>query len=196
MNDTRYVTQRTLFTEQAARDQVLAYAAEMGWRTALVEGDPTRENFRVNFEVAPEVFVHYVEDFTSRQRYFYVTGPTELAIDQLATLVASDLATYALSDFLRACDVAEGVERARANMRLGVAAPYDYDEDVFERISAGMRHEDPRVRRLSMWATTYSPWGQYLPLLRDIARADPDPALRDRAVTILSVYESHGVRDQ
>lgn len=193
MAGTKYFTQRMLLTERTSQARVRAFAAGMGWQTALEEGDPAHENFRIDFVVAPEVFLHYVEDFTSRQRYFYVSSPTPDAAYPLSTLVADDLEPYAMSDLLRACDMAEGLEQGRANMRLGVAAPHEYAQDVFEHISAGMRNEDPRVRRLSMWATTYSPWHQYVPLLRDIARADPDPALQDRAETILSVYESHGL---
>lgn len=196
MTGTRFYSGRMLLRPETSRDRVYEYLREMGWRMVLEEGDPGRQqNFRAEFEVAPIVFFHYVEDFTSRQRYFYVSSPTDLATDRLATLTASDLSPEPLSTLVRACDSAAGLDKGRALMRLGVGAPHEYSEAIFGRIDAGMRDEDPRVRRLSLWATTYSPWPQYLPTIRLIAELDSEPALRERANAIHDVITARGVTD-
>jgi hypothetical protein len=190
-----YFTQRALLTADISRNAVMTYAASMGWPLVLEEGDPARENYRAHFGVAPENEFRYVEDLTSRQRYVYVASSTDDGAAILAGLVADDIDTVPLQQLLDACDTTEDLEHGRALMQLGVAAPYEHAPEVFTRINAGMQHDDARVRRLAAWATTYSPWPSYLPALRTIATSDPEPALRDRAGSIVEIFEAHGLTD-
>jgi hypothetical protein len=187
-----YYTQRSLLTGHTSRTAIFTYAAHMGWRLVLEEGDPAVENYRAHFGAAPGVEFRYVEDLTSRQRYVYIASSTDDGAAILAGFVADDIDTMPLQQFLDACDATEDLEHGRALMRLGVAAPYEHSPDVFNRINAGMQHDDARVRRLAVWATTYSPWPAYLRALRTIATSDPDPALRDRAHGIVEIFENHG----
>jgi hypothetical protein len=186
---------RALLRTGTSRQDVLNYAREMGWPNTLEEGDPGQgQNYRAAFAIVPGsgTSLHYVEDFTSRQRYVYVSSTELWLASRMATFVDDDLDPETLDDLLATCDTSTGLDHGRALMRLGVAAPYEFSPDVYARLSAGMKDTDPRVRRLSMWATTYSPWPQYLDHIHAIADADPDDALRDRAATILAVLQERG----
>lgn len=192
----KFISRRMLMRSQSSREHVYRYLVEMGWSMVLEEGDASRrENYRADFRVAPGTLFHYVEDFVSRQSYFYVSSVTELGVERLATLVDDDLDPFGLSELLEISDNARGLEHGRAIVKLGVAAPHEFDEQVFARIDSGMRNEDLRVRRLSLWATVYSPWPQYLPQIRFISEHDPDDGIRGRAMDILEVFESQGVID-
>jgi hypothetical protein len=80
-------------------------------------------------------------------------------------------------------------------MRLGVGAPYEFDDEVFRRITAGLVHGNADVRQLAMWGSVYSPWPDYLPYLRQIAERDKAPLLRERASDVLSIFKSQGVAE-
>ncbi|MER6812725.1 hypothetical protein ABT299_25975 [Spirillospora sp. NPDC000708] len=185
-----YAARRMLLRQETSRNDVLRYAAAMGWAKTGEEGALEQsQTYRLVFSVVPGTAVRYVEDFTSRQRYLYVSSNTDWVAERLATLIDDDLSPWPLSDLVAACDHSRDLEHGRALMRLGVAAPYEYNPEVFARLDAGMQHPDPRVRRLSLWATTYSPWPQYLARICAIAQADPEPALQERAETILAVLQ-------
>lgn len=194
MNDATYFSQRMLTSAENSRESFYVYTDNMGWGKILEEGDPGRqENFPADFGIAPGTLLHYVEDFTSRQRYVYVSSTSEIAASRLATLVESDLHVVTLDNLLEACDNSVGADRGRAIMRLGVAAPHEYSGAVFDRINTGMEDTDPRIRMVSLLAATYSPWPQYLDQISRLANSDPNEEIRRQASHFLDIVYSRGM---
>lgn len=187
---------RMLLRDCPARVRIGAYAEEMGWSIVSEVGDTgSGENLQLVIAVAPGFLVNYVEDFVSRQCYMYVSGSEAFATQRLALQVAGDLDPWALGELLDDVDQApDPLTLGQRIVRLGIGAPYDFDETVFRKISEGMQHADARVRRLSMLACGYSPWLEYLPFLAEIAEADVDESLRERAMVILDTFDTHGIR--
>ena len=72
--------------------------------------------------------------------------------------------------------------------RLSLAAPREYDGDVFRLISKGLSHADSNVRLASIWAVGFMPWPEYRPILRMLANADPDDGVRETAADLLEAY--------
>jgi hypothetical protein len=83
--------------------------------------------------------------------------------------------------------------RARTLIQLGLGAPAEYDDEFFVRIRDGFASPEQWVREAAIWATAYSPWPQYRPLLEAAAQSDPAPKLRTDATTILAGFDHHGL---
>ncbi|MQA94777.1 MAG: hypothetical protein GEV11_09040 [Streptosporangiales bacterium] len=184
-----HYSQRLLLRAETTRERVFRYAEDTGWPLIRQEGDPDlHETFRADFSAGEHAVFRYVEDFMSRQRYVYVESLADGVVDRAGTLVERGLRPERLDALAAACDRAEGVEHGWALVRLGVAAPERSVPEVFDRIVAGFRHPDPEVRRLALWASTYSPWAEYVPHIREVSRTDTVEAVRNRANDLLAVH--------
>lgn len=188
-----HYSQRLLLPAESTRAHVFRYAEEMGWPLVRQVGDPDlHETFRAEFAVTGSTQFRYVEDFMSRERYVYAESPEDNTMwRRLAELIAEDLRPERLEDLAAACDKAEGLEHGQALVRLGVAAPHAFTPEVFDRVTAGFRHPDPEVRRLALWASTYSPWSEYVPHIREVSRTDTADPVRARANDLLAVHATH-----
>jgi hypothetical protein len=91
-------------------------------------------------------------------------------------------------------DAADDQERGRTLVRMAVGAPVGNDE-VHERIAAGLRDSSQRVREFSVLAAFYSMYPTLRPLLRDVAASDPSDAVRHHARTFLEALDNLGVTD-
>ncbi|MFD7505957.1 HEAT repeat domain-containing protein [Streptomyces sp. NPDC059850] len=90
-------------------------------------------------------------------------------------------------------DAPNPLSRARAVIRAGLGAPYAFDESFFSHIRDALGDSHEWVREAAVWATSYSPWPQYRPLLEDIARNDPKEKIRGDAAAILAGFDQEGV---
>lgn len=196
MTDGWFASRRQLLRNCPALEQVSAYAAEKGWELVSSEGDPAlRENRRLAFDVSPELQVVYIEDFRSRQCFFYVTGTDEASASELITQTVEDLRPFSLEELLLQADNTEDrLPHARCLVLLGVAAPYEFDEEIYRRVVAIMDDPDPQVRLLSILATSYSPWPQYRPHYARLTQ-DPNPTIRQRASDVLEVMDEMGITE-
>ena len=72
--------------------------------------------------------------------------------------------------------------RPRAVTLAGIGAPDEFDQDFFDVISAAIRDvNDVAMRTAGVWATPYSGWPEFLPLLDHVAESDELDELRDEA---------------
>jgi hypothetical protein len=56
-----------------------------------------------------------------------------------------------------------------------------------------LRFAQKWVREAAVWATAYSPWPQYRPLLKATAQSDPEENLRRDAFAVLAGFDAHRV---
>ena len=112
-----------------------------------------------------------------------VLGPWTL--DKLVAFAVEELYPWTLDelvDEVKSRNVAgDPRSLAQAVIRLGVGAPNEYNDEVFHRIADAMHSADAWGRKAAIWATTYSRWPQFLPLLREVADTDADQELRRQA---------------
>lgn len=126
--------------------------------------------------------------------FIFVASANESATSTVGQMVYQALRPWSLQDLANDVDSAPGpIELGQAILRLGIAAPYAFDLGVFERIRLGLTHADERVRDMSLWATTYSPWPQYRGALAEIATHDVAVRLRERAQMTLDAFDAGGV---
>jgi HEAT repeat protein len=151
----------------------------------------------VVWRIATEVSLHYVEDdvahcayvFTSSSAYNLGAGFHEHAQQHLPVFTQDEL--------LAAYDQAADPE-GRANALLGAAisSGRKYDEPVFRRIVEALRDRDRRVRLAAVYAISYSPWPEYIPVLREVAAEDADDEVRTHARTMLAVLDEMGIDER
>jgi hypothetical protein len=86
-------------------------------------------------------------------------------------------------------DRAEGREDlCRAVLRAGVGAPREFSSKFFKRIKKAILDGDSRIRSAGIWATAYSRWPVFVPLLTDVSQQDPVESLQRDARIILNHY--------
>jgi hypothetical protein len=193
----RFRTLRMVLRSSSA-DDVRAFAEENSW--ILVLNQPADPDSGVRrelvWEAAPRVRMTYVEDDMSGNSFVTVGGEDPNLTSSIGGWVEEQLHPWRLKDLCRLVDVArDPVRVGLAVLRLALGAPYECTPEVFERIAKALEHEDERTRDMAIWATTYSPWPEYKPILRRIAQSDPEPKLRDRAQLTLESYDAAGVGD-
>jgi len=182
--------------EPSAEQDVWRFAESNSW--LLISDQPgdveTGQRRQLVWETGPEAQVTYAEDDTSPTCYITVSGTSADMTSSMGLWLEAELRPWRVKDLCRLVDVAKDPVRIGvAVLRLALGGPYEYDEEVFQRMSRGLTHGDGRTRDMAIWATTYSPWPQYRTLLRSIAEHDPEPDLRERAQFTLDSYDAVGV---
>lgn len=191
-----YRTPRMVLRKPSAEEEVRQFAESNSWtlvsdRPGDAEAGQRRE---LVWEAGPEAQVTYSQDDMSPSSFVTASSASANLTSSLGRWLEEELRPWRVKDLSRLVDVAKDPVRiGLAVLRLGLGAPYEYDEAVFQRMSRGLTHEDGRTRDMAIWATTYSPWPQYRPLLRYIAEHDPEPDLRERARFTLDSYDAVGV---
>jgi len=94
--------------------------------------------------------------------------------DRVLELVDYELMPLQRKALLAMNDDWDPVVRAQAVIRVGLGAPDEYDEEFFELIRDAFTSKEKYVREAAIWATAYSPWPHYRPLLEAAAQHDPE----------------------
>jgi hypothetical protein len=126
--------------------------------------------------------------------YVYASDPIATIAKGWGDVIESELDIVPIAGIINAVDREQDPMRLASEIiRLGVTANPFYDADVFDRISNALRSPDDRVRELAIWATTYSSYPEYRPILRMIIEGDPVQHVRERATYVLRGFDEAGV---
>jgi hypothetical protein len=186
-----YKARRLLLRSYPAEEQVSDYARRNNWPFAgRAEEDPEEGTaHEVIWLVTPSQALHYAEDRMTRTAYVMASSWSPELADDLSQQLERDLDVVSFDELLRAAEGAEDVHSlSLAINRLSLAAPREYDGDVFRLISKGLSHADRSVRLASIWAVGFMPWPEYRPILRILANTDPDDRVRETAADLLEAY--------
>lgn len=188
------MSDRLVLRPGSARGAAAAFARRFDW--PLVE-DIARDTDQgvdglCEWE-APEPLrsFFFCEDADFGLPYVAVSGIDREAVDTVVAEIRRTLRPWTLPELCTAADTASGADTALAESMLliGLAVPNDHTAEVFERLLAGMRHADEKVRWAAIWATTYTGYDAFIPALRTAADTDATPWVRARAATVLDVFE-------
>ncbi|MCP2259149.1 HEAT repeat-containing protein [Streptoalloteichus tenebrarius] len=199
MNTSSELSRRLVLREFPADDEVGAYAEARGWRylgrTEQTEGESFGETIvEMTWEVEPDVVLLYVEDGLTWNCFVQVEAGDPERAEHLLSGMARDLDVIPLEELLSAVErERDPDELARAVNRLTLGAPPEPDDRVVARVADVLRHPEPDVRRLAIWAMLHTPWPQYRPLLRHVLATDEDQAVRETAEDMLATYDEAGV---
>ncbi|MFF1418006.1 hypothetical protein [Streptomyces sp. NPDC058280] len=125
----------------------------------------------------------FVDDEVTEVQYFVLRGED---VRSVAADLADSFPTITHVDCLGvlAGDVS-GVERERALETLGVIAPRDYNEAVYEAVSKGLDGDSVEIRAAAISATFQLSWMELRPPLQGVATRDPDLNNRAYASNVL-----------
>ncbi len=195
----RHTTRRVVFVDHPALPEVLGYGHEHGWK--LIEEIPAGATKHAPRELVfkagqASLEVHLCEDEITQNSYAFVVGATKNVSESLIRMIERDLASWSLSQLLEEVDRGSGFdELGRALIRLALGAPHEFDRAVYNRVRDGLQHPDERLRDLSIWVTSYTPWPEYRTLLRDVASDDDNERIRARAARMLDSFDAAEVRE-
>jgi hypothetical protein len=187
-----YRTRNLVTRSCPSLDEVIGLAERTGWPCIDDELDERRHEVR--YEIGPEVTLHYVEDQVIRMCYIYISSSIGNFAEGYAKVIEEEVDILSIAEIARALDAEQDLLRkGREIIRLGVAAPSTYDESVYSRIRGALDSPDERLREMAVWATSYSSYPQYRPLLRRVAQDDAVQRLRERAAMMLEAFDRAGV---
>jgi hypothetical protein len=144
----------------------------------------------IGWAVGPDVRLDYLDDPVSKNGYVVASGPAA-RVAELVAVVDEELMPFDDRALLQSIDSArDALNRARAVIRAGLGAPEDFDERFFNHIRDAMTDSQDWIREAAVWATAYSPWPQYRPLLEQTARNDSSEKIRTDAKAVLAGYDA------
>jgi hypothetical protein len=195
MNPERYQTRRYVMRPETSWEDAKPFAEAFNWSLASSTARDRDEGVdgQVIWQGDDVAALHYIEDAPSGIGYFVLTGEQERTVEALAAQAAEMLKPWTLDDiFADFDDAADAQERAQRILRVGLAAPSEFHQGVFDRIKNMLSDSDPRVRYAALWATTYAGYPEFVPLIEDVVASDPEDWVRDHAEAVLSAYGSEG----
>lgn len=193
MTEWQYISRRMVLREPDGEEEVIQFADEFNMKKIRDVSAPERQGIvrEIAWQVSPEIKMHYAMDYLSSCSFVVVYGEDNEETHQLVHVVEEILDPWTKNELLEEVDaIDEPNYLAQAVIRAGVGAPNEYDEGFFQRISHALRSRDTWVRRAAIWATAYSRWPQFLPILREIADTDPDETLRNEARRMVDFDDS------
>lgn len=191
----RYRTRRLLLRQFPGMPEVDRCADNHGWSRI----DQTARGSRTieyTWHLGPVVTLHCVDDGVTANAYVFTSGDVSNLAESYLGTVESELNTWSISELIHQVDQSEDpLEHGRAIIRMAIAAPYERDEEVIQRMAIGLRDDDFRVRDMTMWAMSLCSYPEFRPLLQNIAHGDPEEVLRERAQMLLQAFDKAGVGD-
>jgi hypothetical protein len=192
VNSIHHQSDRLVLGRSPQDDAVEELASEEGWQR--VEEVTEAGARQVLWAVGPGSSLTYVEDPVSHNAYAVLVSEDREEFERVLDVIREELMPMERRALLTSIDEArEPLARARAVIRAGLGAPVQYDEEFFTRIREAFGSSETWVREAAVWATAYSPWPQYRPLLAAVAESDPEEKLRSDAAAILAGFDAEGV---
>lgn len=191
------ISDRMILREEATEEDVQGLARGLSMTKIRDVSSPERQTIvrEITWEANSGIRLHYAADYLSASRIISVEGDDDQHFRRFIEVVVTQLRPWILDELIAqvdSCPADEPRALARAVIRLGVGAPNEYNGEIFDRIAAAMHSPDAWVRKAAIWATMYSQWPQFLPLLEDIANTDVDEAIRNDARRMVNFGKKSG----
>ncbi|MFI1255246.1 hypothetical protein ACH4U6_15835 [Streptomyces netropsis] len=195
MKDYLHQSRRYVLRSEVSADDIDDFALAWGW--PLVHETPRDRDEQVDGQLIwqglPDVALHFIVDATSGVAYVVFTGDGRSSVEPFEQQFVDQVPLWGLDELFRAFDEAEDARtRAQHVLRMGLAAPPEFDEGVFRRISETVANSEPKVRYAGLWATTYTGYQRFVPVIRRVSLEDPEDYVRSRALSIVKAFEAEG----
>lgn len=133
--------------------------------------------------------IHYIEDYIVGFPYIVIDGKD---IDKAAEAICSHFEIFSPSELFEIVENPDSTnpDKVEAVVRMGVAAPQEFDPEFFTVFQIAFNAPAPTVRSAALQAWTYCGWEEIIPLVKKMKTSDPDERVRLEAEELLKVYEN------
>ncbi|WP_405595674.1 hypothetical protein OG741_05395 [Streptomyces sp. NBC_01410] len=190
-NPASYTSRRLILKDWGSEEEVMQFGAEGNWEAVQDQSFDIPEGIvrNVMWQVTPDIVLQYAVDSRSECSVFVLIGSPEDSVQRLQESIERNVHPWTLNELITAVDRAEDREALyRAVLRAGVGAPREFHRKFFKRIKKAILNGDSRIRSAGIWATAYSRWPEFVPLLTDVSQQDPLESLQRDARIILNHY--------
>lgn len=181
---------RIIFKNSEGEVTITSLSVDGGWDLVeMVRADPDNQiPYELHFKSYKEdVEVVYVEDPISECSYAIVSGED---MDATCLLIEEKTECWTAEEMFSDWEKApHDTAQILAILRIGVGAPYEYDERFANKLKEGLASDDNQVREATLAAIGYRDWQEFDSLLEDVAANDPDERCRTRAAVMLEIRE-------
>ncbi|MEU4428723.1 HEAT repeat domain-containing protein [Actinoplanes sp. NPDC024001] len=175
--------------DDAGSARIAAVAERRGWQTSDIR-TPGRSSREQVWTVSADVTFHHVVDQNSGIPYVEFRSRVPNVISTILSEVRDELRVFTSAELLEAVrDEPAPDELPRALLHLGLAAPPRFSDDYFDEIYDGLENPDPTVRRAAVWATVYTEWPEWVPVVGPLSEEDPDDEVRRLAREAVHLLE-------
>ena len=184
-----YRSGRLVLGRSPQDESVVELAEDEGWSAVEdVVADGARQ---VLWAVGPGTSLTYTEDPVSHNAYVVLASADQATYDRALELIEYELMPFQRIAMLRTIDNSSTpLAVARSVICAGLGAPDEFDEEFFTRIRDAFSSPEDWVREAAIWATAYSAWPQYVPLLEFAAGNDSSAKLRSDAAAVLEGFRA------
>ena len=193
------ITRRLVLRRCPARAEVGAFVARRnGQETSSYWLDSLQKlQHRITWDIAPDAGLWYTEDNVAGCCYMQIASRDMVSASGLLHAAEDELDTRSRDELLREVDEAdEPITHGIALVQLGVSAPAHFDEEIYSRISNEFYNEYEEVRDMAVWASSYAPYKEYRPDLEELRDNDPSEKVRNRARTVLRIFDHMGIESE
>jgi len=180
--------QRIIFRSKDAVNVVRRLSVNCCWDLeCLIRADTENQvPYELHFKAEDgDLQVAYVEDPISECSYVIISGQDQ---NEASSLVKEKADYWTREEILSAWNSARNdTEKILSVLRVGVAAPYEYQAQYADALVKGISNEDSNVREASMVAIGYRDWKEFDSVLEEMSDKDPDEQCRKRAKIMLEI---------
>lgn len=142
------------------------------------------------WELPHDVSFFLCEDADFGIPYFVFTGPERRVVAPYMAQAQAALNPWGLDELLeRHNRLPDSPELAETTLLVGLAAPNDFNPQVYQRIRSAMHSKNENVRWIAVWSTTYTGYDEFISDLRHTKDNDAVDWVRERASNVLEVFE-------
>lgn len=199
IDSSHQVSRRLILRCCPAREEVGNFAAHRrGQQTSSYWLDSAQKwQYRITWDISADASVWYTEDHVAGCCYIQIASRDTAYMSDLLHAAESEMDTRGRDELLREVDSAdEPISHGVALVLLGVSAPVRFDEEIYSRISDEFYNEYEEVRDMAVWASSYAPYKEYRPDLEELRDNDPIAKVRNRARTVLRIFDSMGIESE
>jgi hypothetical protein len=132
-----------------------------------------------------DIRLTYVEDPISECTYVIVSGRDQ---EGAIRIIEKKLKVWTDQEIFEAWTQATNDSaQISAILRLGVAAPFEYDEEFAKYLNDGLSNTNAEVREATLAAIGYRDWPEFDSVLKNITERDSNERCRKRAAHMLEV---------
>lgn len=197
----RFRSKRYILRKRGQEALVRQLVASIGGSVLVERAANKRKNIAraVLWEIIPGLTIGYYDDARADASCLIIRSERDIVeVREYEAILRQHLDFLEDSDLLAALQESEPGKKSQilSLLRLGLGAPFSFDERFFGQLSMAVQNTEPDVRIAALRGITYTEWPQFRPLLQHIASNDSDESVRKLASQIVSVYDKYGLGDR